>query len=47
MTTSPPRAELLAFLKTIKAEPDDDTARAVLADWLQEQPDPADAARGE
>lgn len=47
MSYPPPRAELLALLKAAKAEPDDDTPRLVLADWLQEQSDPADAARGE
>ncbi|MDB5307954.1 MAG: hypothetical protein JWO38_2156 [Gemmataceae bacterium] len=43
----PPRPDLLALLNAVKAEPDDDTPRLVLADWLQEQPDPADVARGE
>lgn len=38
---------MLALLNAVKAEPDDDTAKLALADWLQEQPDPADVARGE
>jgi uncharacterized protein (TIGR02996 family) len=42
-----PRPELLALIAAVKAEPDDLTARLVLADWLQDQPDPADVARGE
>ena len=47
MAYPPPRPELLALLNAAKAEPDDDTPRLVLADWLQEQSDPADIARGE
>ena len=47
MTLPPPRPELLALLNAAKAEPDDDTPRLVLADWLQEQSAPADVARGE
>jgi uncharacterized protein (TIGR02996 family) len=47
MSYPPPRAELLALLNAAKAEPDDDTPRLVLADWLQEQDSPADVARGE
>ncbi|HUR54517.1 MAG TPA: TIGR02996 domain-containing protein [Gemmataceae bacterium] len=47
MSYPPPRPELLALLNAAKAEPDDDTPRLVLADWLQEQSDPADVARGE
>jgi uncharacterized protein (TIGR02996 family) len=35
-----------ALLSAILAEPGDDTARLVLADYLREQPDPADVALG-
>jgi uncharacterized protein (TIGR02996 family) len=35
-----------ALLRTILDSPDDDTARLVLADYLREQPDPADVALG-
>jgi uncharacterized protein (TIGR02996 family) len=41
------RPELLGFLDEIKAHPHDDTPRLILADWLEEQPDPADGARGQ
>jgi uncharacterized protein (TIGR02996 family) len=41
------RPEVLAFLRDIKANPDDDTPRLILADWLQEHGDEAAAARGE
>lgn len=41
------RSELLAFLGAIKAEPEEDTPKLALADWFQEQPDPADQARGD
>lgn len=47
MFDASPRPELLAFLSAVKADPDDDTAKLVLADWLQEQDDEADRARGE
>jgi uncharacterized protein (TIGR02996 family) len=47
MSDASPRPDLLALLAAVKAEPDDLTARLVLADWLQEQPDPADVARGD
>ena len=40
------RPELLGFLDEIKAAPQD-TPRLILADWLEEQPDPADGARGQ
>jgi uncharacterized protein (TIGR02996 family) len=43
---SPPRPELLALLAAVKDEPDDDTPKFALADWLQEQDDEADRARG-
>jgi len=43
----PPRPELLSFLGSIKDEPDEDTPKLALADWLQEQPNPSDQARGE
>ncbi len=39
MSTSAPRPEVLAFLQAIKACPDDDTPRLVLADWLEENDD--------
>jgi uncharacterized protein (TIGR02996 family) len=42
-----PRPELLALLAAVKAEPEDDTPRLALADWLQEQDHDADRARGE
>jgi uncharacterized protein (TIGR02996 family) len=38
-----PRPEVLAFLQDIKENPEDDTPRLVLADWLEERGD----ARGE
>jgi uncharacterized protein (TIGR02996 family) len=47
MFDASPRPELLALLAAVKAEPDDDTAKLVLADWLQEQDHEADRARGE
>lgn len=47
MAQSPPRPELLALLAAVKDEPDDDTPKFALADWLQEQDDEADRARGE
>ena len=47
MFDATPRPELLALLAAVKAEPDDDTAKLVLADWLQEQDHEADQARGE
>jgi uncharacterized protein (TIGR02996 family) len=43
----PPRPEVLAFLRACKENPEDDTPRLVLADWLQEHGDEHDAARGE
>jgi uncharacterized protein (TIGR02996 family) len=42
-----PRPEIRVFLQEIKSNPDDDTPRLVLADWLQEHGDPLEAARGE
>jgi uncharacterized protein (TIGR02996 family) len=42
-----PRAELLALLAAVKAEPDDDTPKLALADWLEEQDHAADRARGQ
>jgi uncharacterized protein (TIGR02996 family) len=36
----PPRPEVLAFLQDIKQNPDDDTPRLILADWLEEHDDP-------
>jgi uncharacterized protein (TIGR02996 family) len=41
------RAEVLLFLDQIKAHPDDDSARLVFADWLQENGTPAESDRGE
>jgi uncharacterized protein (TIGR02996 family) len=35
-----PREQLSVFLRDIKHDPDDDTPRLVLADWLQDQGDP-------
>jgi uncharacterized protein (TIGR02996 family) len=46
-TTATPRPEIDLFLNEIKAHPEDDTPRMVLADWLQEHGDAALAARGE
>jgi uncharacterized protein (TIGR02996 family) len=42
---APPRPELIALLDAIKDNPDEDTPRLVLADWLDEQDDPLDAER--
>src|SRR5262249_51790005 len=42
-----PRPEVLAFLREAKEKPEDDTPRLVLADWLEENGDAADAARAE
>jgi uncharacterized protein (TIGR02996 family) len=36
-----------SFLEAIAQEPDDDGLRLIFADWLEEQPDPATAARGQ
>jgi uncharacterized protein (TIGR02996 family) len=36
----PARPEVLAFLDDIKRNPDDDTPRLILADWLEEHDDP-------
>lgn len=47
MSDRGPRPELLSFLGAIKAEPEEDTPKLALADWLQEQPDPSDQARGD
>lgn len=41
------RPVVLAFLRDIKANPDDPTPRLVLADWLEEHGDSVRAARGE
>jgi uncharacterized protein (TIGR02996 family) len=41
------RPVVLAFLRDIKANPDDDTPRFILADWLEEHGDTVRAARGE
>lgn len=42
---SPPRPELLLLLDAVKDNPDDDTPRLVLADWLDEQDNEPDASR--
>jgi uncharacterized protein (TIGR02996 family) len=34
------RPEVIAFLQAIKEQPDDDTPRLILADWLEERGDP-------
>src|SRR6516165_8198243 len=47
---SPPaavRPEIRVFLEDIKSHPEDDTPRLILADWLQENGTPDEAARGE
>jgi uncharacterized protein (TIGR02996 family) len=36
----PPRPEVLAFLRDIKDNPEDDTPRLILADWLEDHDDP-------
>jgi uncharacterized protein (TIGR02996 family) len=41
------RPVVLAFLRDIKANPDEDTPRLILADWLEEHGDAVRAARGE
>src|SRR5215469_944145 len=41
------RPVVLAFLRDIKANPDDSTPRLILADWLEEHGDAVRAARGE
>ncbi len=41
------RPTVLALLRDIKANPDDDTPRFILADWLEEHGDAVRAARGE
>ena len=42
-TAPPPRPDVLAFLQKIKEDPDDDTPRLVLSDWLEEHGDTARA----
>src|SRR4051812_5114180 len=42
-----PRRELLSLLEACKREPEDDAARLVLADWLEEHGDQDDRQRGE
>src|SRR5947209_20577259 len=39
--------ELAGFLRSIQAEPWDDTPRLILGDWLQDQAQPLLAARGQ
>ena len=41
------RTQVLAFLDEIRENPDDDTPRLVLADWLEEHGDEADLRRAE
>jgi uncharacterized protein (TIGR02996 family) len=36
----PSRPEVIAFLRDIKDDPDDDTTRLILADWLEDRFDP-------
>src|ERR1041385_7859530 len=36
----PSRPEVIAFLRDIKDDPDDDTPRLILADWLEDRYDP-------
>src|SRR5436309_8343756 len=43
-TMSAPRPQVIAFLDAIKENPDDDTPRLILADWLMEN---GDEVRGE
>jgi uncharacterized protein (TIGR02996 family) len=43
----PPRPEVAAFLADIRDDPDDDTPRLILADWLEEHGDEGDRARAE
>lgn len=45
MPTAEPRPELLALLAAVRDEPDDDTPRLVLADWLEEHGDRFDGER--
>jgi uncharacterized protein (TIGR02996 family) len=40
-----PRPEVIAFLDSIKDDPEDDAPRLVLADWLDEHGDECDVAR--
>jgi uncharacterized protein (TIGR02996 family) len=47
MSIATPRTELMALLRAVKADPEDDTPKLALADWLQEQDHPADRARGD
>ncbi len=47
MINASPRPELLALLAAVKADPDDNMPKLALADWLQEQDDEHDRARGE
>src|SRR4051812_5771442 len=45
-TPPPPRPEVMAFHDAIRDDPEDDTPRLVLADWLEEHGrDEADSAR--
>jgi uncharacterized protein (TIGR02996 family) len=43
----PARAQVLAFLGDIKENPEDDTPRLILADWLADHGGRGDVARGE
>jgi len=44
---TPPRPELAALLDAVRVDPEADDVRLVLADWLEEQPNPLDRERGE
>jgi uncharacterized protein (TIGR02996 family) len=44
---APSRPEVLALIEEIKEHPDDNAVRLILCDYLEEQVDPADRARGE
>jgi uncharacterized protein (TIGR02996 family) len=41
------RPTLLGLLQAIREDPESDEPRLILADWLEDQPDPADQARGQ
>jgi uncharacterized protein (TIGR02996 family) len=47
MSRRPPRLELLALLDDVKRNPNDLTPWLVLCDWLEENGDEVDRARGE
>jgi uncharacterized protein (TIGR02996 family) len=45
MSLNEPRPSVLAFLHHIKAHPEEDAPRLILADWLEEHGDDHDVAR--